>query len=151
MGSDSGVLSGLLQSRRQLRAEARRLNLQELTELVQVFSEALAREQEKANQQAERARQAAIAKINALIEENAIDPSDLGSRRGRKGRSAAKAAGKGSAGKSRRAAKKKSKAPAKYRLEVDGQEYLWSGRGRPPRVFRDYLDAGNSKESCAIG
>ncbi|MEE4184372.1 MAG: H-NS histone family protein [Gammaproteobacteria bacterium] len=145
------MLSGLLQSRRQLRAEARRLNLQELTELVQVFSEALAREQEKANQQAERARQAAIAKINALIEENAIDPSDLGARRGRKGRSTAKAAGKRRAGKSRRAAKKKSEVPPKYRLEVDGQEYLWSGRGRPPRVFRDYLDAGNSKESCAIG
>lgn len=42
------------------------------------------------------------------------------------------------------------KVPPKYRLKVGGQEYLWTGRGRAPRVFKDYMDAGNSKESCLI-
>ncbi|WP_350145113.1 H-NS family nucleoid-associated regulatory protein [Haliea sp.] len=40
--------------------------------------------------------------------------------------------------------------PPRYRLEIDGQEHLWSGRGRTPKVFQAYFDAGNSRESCEI-
>ena len=47
-------------------------------------------------------------------------------------------------------AAEKAKVPPRYRLEIDGKEYLWSGRGRTPRVFREYFDAGNSRESCEI-
>jgi DNA-binding protein H-NS len=52
-------------------------------------------------------------------------------------------------GRKKTTAKKRKVAP-KYRLVVDGQEYLWSGRGRAPKVFKDYMDSGKSKESCAI-
>ena len=38
----------------------------------------------------------------------------------------------------------------KYRLVVNGEEYLWTGRGRTPKVFQEYFDAGNSRESCEI-
>ena len=38
----------------------------------------------------------------------------------------------------------------KYRLVVDGEEHLWTGRGRTPKVFQEYFDAGNSRESCEI-
>lgn len=38
----------------------------------------------------------------------------------------------------------------KYRIVVDGQEHLWTGRGRTPKVFQAYFDAGNSRESCEI-
>ena len=38
----------------------------------------------------------------------------------------------------------------KYRIEVAGEVCEWTGRGRTPKVFQQYFDAGNSKESCLI-
>jgi DNA-binding protein H-NS len=32
----------------------------------------------------------------------------------------------------------------KYRLKVDGETHEWTGRGRTPKVFQEYFDAGNS-------
>lgn len=148
MSDSTGVLADLLQSKRQLRAETRRLDLHQLTELVQVLSDALAREQEKSNKQAEKARLSAIEKINTMLKENGIAPDELitgdGRKAGTKGKKGRPKAKKAKAG------AKKAPIPAKYRLVIDGEEFLWSGRGRPPRVFQDYIAAGNSKESCAI-
>jgi DNA-binding protein H-NS/DNA-binding protein StpA len=39
---------------------------------------------------------------------------------------------------------------AKYRITVDGQVHEWTGRGRTPKVFQEYFDAGNAKDSCLI-
>ncbi|BFM49674.1 H-NS histone family protein [Marinomonas sp. THO17] len=38
----------------------------------------------------------------------------------------------------------------KYRLTVNGEVYEWTGRGRTPKVFQEYFDAGNSRESVEI-
>ncbi|WP_394180828.1 H-NS family nucleoid-associated regulatory protein [Marinomonas posidonica] len=38
----------------------------------------------------------------------------------------------------------------KYRLTVDGKVHEWTGRGRTPKVFQEYFDAGNSRESVEI-
>jgi DNA-binding protein H-NS len=38
----------------------------------------------------------------------------------------------------------------KYRLKVDGETHEWTGRGRTPKVFQEYFDAGNSRESVEI-
>ena len=39
----------------------------------------------------------------------------------------------------------------KYRvIDANGEEHLWTGRGRTPKVFQAHFDQGNSKESCLI-
>ncbi|BDX04013.1 hypothetical protein MACH16_27610 [Marinomonas pontica] len=38
----------------------------------------------------------------------------------------------------------------KYRLVVDGETHEWTGRGRTPKVFKEYFDAGNSRDSVEI-
>lgn len=43
--------------------------------------------------------------------------------------------------------KPKVKRPAKYKLN----EKTWSGQGRPPKWFSDYIDAGGKKEKILIG
>jgi len=48
------------------------------------------------------------------------------------------------------AAKKRSKVAPKYRLKVGGQTHEWSGRGRTPIVFRDFVAQGGKLESCLI-
>ena len=47
--------------------------------------------------------------------------------------------------------KAKTKLPPKYRLvDLDGTTHEWTGRGLPPKSFKQYFDRGHAKESCLI-
>ena len=114
-------LSPLVKSKVKVRAAIKGLSAAEIEKLIANLTSVLASEKKKEAAKAAAAKQAKIAKIKALMEEGGLKPSDLNSvNRGRK-----------------KTAAKKRKVKPKYRLVVDGQEYLWSGRGRPPKVFKD--------------
>jgi DNA-binding protein H-NS len=132
------TLAPLAKSKLKARSAAKGLSAAELEKVISNLTGVLKAEKEKEKSKAEAAKKAKIAKIKALMDESGLKPDDL------------KGVGRG--GRKKKAARKKVKVKVapKYRLVVDGQEYLWSGRGRPPKVFKDYMDAGNSKESCAI-
>ncbi|MEM8492266.1 MAG: H-NS histone family protein [Pseudomonadota bacterium] len=135
----SPLLAPLVKSKLKARSAAKGLSSLELerviTNLQQVLKTEVAREEAKEAA----ARKAKIAKIRALMEESGLSASDLKAVKGRRGRR--KGAGK---------AKVKGKVAPKYRLVVAGEEHLWTGRGRPPKVFKAYLDSGKSKDSCLI-
>ena len=38
----------------------------------------------------------------------------------------------------------------KYRLTIQDKTYEWTGRGRTPKVFQEYFNAGNSRKSVEI-
>jgi DNA-binding protein H-NS len=45
----------------------------------------------------------------------------------------------------------KAKLLPKYRLvDLDGTTHEWTGRGLPPKVFKQHFDKGYTKESCLI-
>lgn len=136
----SASLAPLVKSKLKVRAAVKGLSTAEIEKLIANFTDVLKSEKKKEKTKAEAAKKAKIAKIKALMEESGLKPSDI----------QAAAAGARGRGKSRAKTKAKRKAAPKYRLVVDGQEYLWSGRGRPPAVFKAYMDSGKSKESCAI-
>jgi len=47
--------------------------------------------------------------------------------------------------------KAKTKLPPKYRLvDLDGTTHEWTGRGLPPKAFKQHFDRGHTKESCLI-
>ena len=47
--------------------------------------------------------------------------------------------------------KEKIKVLPKYRLtDLDGVDHEWTGRGLPPKVFKQHFDRGHTKESCLI-
>ena len=47
--------------------------------------------------------------------------------------------------------KVKTKLPPKYRLvDLDGTTHEWTGRGLPPKAFKQHFDRGHTKESCLI-
>lgn len=132
-------LSPLSKSIMKARSAVKDLEIKELEKLIANLTAILKSEKEKQKSKDEAAKAAKIAKIKALMEESGLKPADIqGAGRGRKRKAKAKAKKKGR------------KVAPKYRLVVDGEEHLWSGRGRPPKVFKEYMDAGNSKESCAI-
>ena len=128
-------LAPLAKSKIKVRAAVKGMSVEQIEKLIANLSSVLMNEKKKEAARADAAKKAKIAKIKALMEESGLKPADLGGVKTR--------------GRKKTTAKKRKVAP-KYRLVVDGQEYLWSGRGRAPKVFKDYIDSGKSKESCAI-
>ncbi|MBM69347.1 MAG: DNA-binding protein [Haliea sp.] len=133
------ALAVFANSKVKAKAEARRLSQAELEKLIASLNEALRAEKEKTKRKLEKDRVATIRKVNSLLAESGLKPEDLkkasAGTRGRKSTSKGRKAG--------------TVAP-KYRLVIDGKKHEWTGRGRTPKVFQAYFDAGNSRESCAI-
>ena len=133
----ASVLAPLVKSKLKARSAAKGLNADELKRVISNLQQVLKNEIAREEAKAAAAKKAKIAKIEALMEESGLSASDLKPTRGKRGRRKA-------------ATNKKTKVAPKYRLVVSGVEHLWTGRGRPPKVFKDYMDSGKSKESCAI-
>jgi DNA-binding protein H-NS len=131
----------MVRSKLKVRAAVKGLSVEDIEKLIGNLKSVLNDEVKKEAARIESQKKAKIAKIKALMAESGLDPDDLvkATRRGAKGAKGGK-----------KAAKTRKKAAPKYRLVVDGAEHLWSGRGRPPKVFKDYMDSGKSKESCAL-
>lgn len=133
------ALAVFAKSKVKAKAEARRLSQEELEKLIASLNEALKAEKEKTKKKQEKDRVATIRKVNDLLAESGLKPEDLK-------KNASTARKRKATGKSR----KIGEVPAKYRLVIDGKKHEWTGRGRTPKVFQAYFDAGNSRESCAI-
>lgn len=136
------TLAPLAKSKAKLRAAARGLTIEQLEKLSANLQALIRYQRERESAKAIALKKAKIAKIKALMAESGLSPEDLkgGGKRGRPAKGVAKKATK----------RPKRKVAPKYRLVVDGTEHLWSGRGRPPKAFKEYMDAGKSKQSCAI-
>ncbi|MFK7830541.1 MAG: H-NS family nucleoid-associated regulatory protein [Congregibacter sp.] len=132
----SSTLTPLVKSKMKVRAAAKGLSAAEIEKLIANLQAVLKSAEEKEKAKSEASKKAKIAKIKALMEESGLQPADL------------KVSGRGR--KRKGPAMKRKKAAPKYRLVVGGVEHLWSGRGRPPKVFKAYMDSGKSKETCAI-
>jgi DNA-binding protein H-NS len=79
------------------------------------------------------ARQSAIAKVRALMEEHGLTAADLAARNTRSAGKAGKSGGK---------------VPPKYRNKVTGE--TWSGRGLQPRWLKAELASGKKLSDFAV-
>ena len=141
------VFSIYLKSKAKAKAEAKRLALKEIDKLIAVLQEAKAELKKKEADRAAKEKLANIERIKAMMAEAGVSTQELSGAVGR-GRKAAAPKASAAAAKSKR--KPSGPVAPKYRLVIDGQESLWTGRGRTPKVFQAYFDAGNSRESCEI-
>lgn len=95
---------------------------------------ARAREAERA----EKKKAIAVKKLKTMMDEMGISAADI------TGSDSAPAVS------TRKARKKLGKVPAKYSITVDGETHQWTGRGRTPVVFRNYVEQGGSLGDCLI-
>ncbi|MEP0074145.1 MAG: H-NS histone family protein [Marinomonas sp.] len=132
------LLLELAGNKAKARAAAKELTIPQLENLIEGFTNAL--EKAKAEEAALAAEQAAKSaraeEIAALIASSGLTMEEVALLSVPK----AKKAG---------ATKGKTVAP-KYRLVVDGETHEWTGRGRTPKVFQEYFNAGNSRKSVEI-
>ncbi|WP_115719095.1 H-NS histone family protein [Gallaecimonas mangrovi] len=127
----------ILGNQRRLNAATKELTLAELEEikgkLDAIIEQRAEEEAEREKEEAERT--AKIDELRKAMAEAGISAEDI--------------IGGSSTGTSRRGGKG-AKRPAKYRLEKDGEEYLWTGIGRMPKVFKEIVDNGGNLDNYLI-
>lgn len=129
------LLAELAGNKAKARAAAKELTIAQLENLIEGFNNALVKmQEEEQTRQAEieaKARQAA--EIAKLIEQSGLTLDEIAA-----------------LGAPRTNPTKGKVVKPKYRITLNGEEHEWSGRGRTPKVFQEYFDAGNSRESAEI-
>ena len=94
---------------------------------------------ERESLRAQRKKEVAVKKLKSMMDELGISTEDI-------------VASKKSASTAKKTSgpKKGNKVAPKYQITVDGQTYKWTGRGRTPVVFKNYVDQGGSLDDCLI-
>ena len=129
------LLLELAGNKAKARAAAKELTVAQLENLIAGFTKALekTREEEAAREEELALKSARAEKIATLIAESGLTIEEITELTTPKA-----------------GATKGKTVEAKYRLEENGEVYEWTGRGRTPKVFQAYFDAGNSRESVEI-
>ena len=102
---------------------------------------------------AARQRAANLKKLKSMMTEMGLSAADV---RGLGSAKAARRPGRPKKATAKRTAttkkgpKKGTKVAPKYQLKVGKQTHKWTGRGRMPLVFRDFLEKGGPLERCLI-
>lgn len=130
-----GLLLELAGNKAKARAAAKELTVAQLENIISGFTSALEkRKEEEAAIEAEKVEKSRkAAELSKLIADSGLTLEEIAN-----------------LSTSKSTPTKTKSVDPKYRLVVDGEEYLWTGRGRTPKVFQDYFDAGNSRTSCEI-
>lgn len=90
----------------------------------------------------EKKKAANIKKLTAIMAEMGLSGSDV----------AKLTTGKGAAKKAKRkaGARKSRKVAPKYSIKANGETIQWTGRGRMPVAFREFVEKGGSLQKCLI-
>ena len=89
-----------------------------------------------------------LKKLKSMMAEMGLSAADLRKVAGKS--SARKATGKKPGTKAKRGPRKGKKVAPKYQLKVGKETHKWTGRGRMPLVFKEYIAKGGSLEKCLI-
>ena len=129
------ILLELAGNKAKARAAAKELSVNQLENLIAGFQNALEKMKDEESKKAEEAaiRSNKAEELAKLIAESGLTLDEIAS-----------------LSSPRAIATKGKPVEPKFRLVVNGEEHLWTGRGRTPKVFQEYFDAGNDRDTCAI-
>jgi DNA-binding protein H-NS len=142
-------LKGIAKSKIAAKRAAEMLSEDELKSLI---ANLRAAKQSKARREAEKAtklKAANIKKVKSLMDQLGISATDVKSSSDRRKPKKAPS-NKRRLTKKKTGPKKGSKVAPKYQLKTGNQVHKWTGRGRMPLVFKDYVTDGGSLEKCLI-
>ncbi len=90
-------------------------------------------------------KEASLKKLSALVSELGLAPEDLAEITGKQAGKKRKATAKNKPG-----PKSGKKVAPKYQITHEGKPLQWTGRGRMPVAFREFLEQGGSLDQCLI-
>ena len=120
---------------RRLQGAVKELSIEELEQVQEKLNGIIEKRKEKLleQEQLKKEKLEKLAAIKQQMEEAGLNVEDLQAL---------------DTGKNKNVGKKR---PVKYKLvDDDGEEHLWTGIGRMPRVYKDALDSGKSLNDYAI-
>lgn len=115
------------------------LDIEQVERALNNLSAAAKTIKERESQRAQRKKDVAVKKLQSMMDQLGISADDIIAEK--------KSA---STRKKTTGPKKGNKVAPKYQISVDGQVFKWTGRGRTPVVFKNYIDQGGSLDDCLI-
>lgn len=148
---ETDVISALAKSKASANRVAKSLETKMIKSAITNLQTALKTLEAREAAKQSRQRESNIKKLSAMMAEMGLSASDLSG-------GTAKKAGKKSTAKTKVKTKRKNKAgprkgtkvAPKYKIVADGKKVTWTGRGRMPIAFRDFVAQGGSLEQCLI-
>ena len=163
----AGPLTNLAKSKAAANRAAKQVSVAELEQAIKHLQSALKTTRKREADKAAKKRAADIKKLTAMMAEMGLSAADVsGTRRGRpkskakarvktKAKAKIKTVAKTKAAKKKAPSKRKSvlkgkKIAAKYQIKAGGKNLTWTGRGRMPVAFREFIAKGGSLDKCLI-
>ena len=146
MPSTSSPLAAIAKSKATANKLAKSVPLDQLEAAIKNLQNAAKALKKHEQSKAAARRKAAIKKVSALMDDMGLSPSDLIGA----GLKAKAEVRKRKPGAKKTGPKKGTKVAPKYELKIKGEIHRWTGRGRMPLVFKDYLDKGGNLDKCLI-
>lgn len=142
--SNNDILLQLAKSKATANRLAKTVTAAQLSKAIANLQGALNNAKKKEAEREAKRREANIKKLTAMMSDMGLSPADIAKLAdGKTPRKATK-------GKRKVGARKGTKVAPKYQIVVNGETIKWTGRGRTPVAFREFLEQGGSLEQCLI-
>jgi len=139
--TENEIIATLAKSKAAANRIAKKATIDHLERAIANLKAALDAEKKRDAAKSAKRREANIKKLTAIMADMGLSPNDIAKLADNK---------KPAAKKKTRGVKKGAKVAAKYEISVDGEKIQWTGRGRMPVVFREFIEGGGSLENCLI-
>ena len=143
------ILLSAARSRATARQLARTLAPKDLARAIKNLQAAAAKIEQGEADKVARARAANLKKLKTMMDKMGLSGEDV---RGLSSKKAPAKRGrpKKTAARKKAGPKKGTKVAPKYQIKVGKQTHKWTGRGRMPLVFKEYVEKGGALEKCLI-
>jgi DNA-binding protein H-NS len=133
---------------------AKAIDLVQLKQAIAHLQEALKTAQTREATKDSKRRAANIKKLTSLMAEMGLSPQDITKNAlktpAKKSTKKSKASMKSTTKKSKVGPKKGRKVAPKYKITSEGKTHKWTGRGRMPIVFKNFVENGGTLDQCLI-
>ena len=144
----SNTLTSIAKSKAAANRLAKTLTTAELKKAIANLQSALNSAKKREADKAAKKQAANLKKLKAMMAEMGLSAADLRKVAGK--RPARKTAAKKAPGKAKRGPRKGKKVAPKYQIKVGKETHKWTGRGRMPLVFKEFVAKSGSLDKCLI-
>ena len=144
----NNALMSIAKSKATANRLAKTLTTAELKKAIANLQSSLNSAKKREADKAAKKQAANLKKLKAMMSEMGLSAADLRKVAGK--RPARKTAAKKAPAKAKRGPRKGKKVAPKYQIKVGKETHKWTGRGRMPLVFKEYVTKGGSLDKCLI-
>ena len=144
----ANTLLGIAKSKSTANRLAKSLSAAELKKAIDHLQSALTAIQKRESAKAAKKQAADLKKLKAMMAKMGLSAADV--RKLAAPQPKRKAASKKTAAKRKTGPRKGKKVAPKYQLKVGKETHKWTGRGRMPLVFKEFLEKNGSLDKCLI-